>query len=606
MTNAVTNNESKKFVKDVNTLISATIDKLPTHRYCALGPTYQFMDGLGVDEHLKMSRFYGKWAKPDTTTAATLEKECYERWVAHEEYLWSVDPVSNIYRSQDKSIHFKARDLLHTWLKGFKLDNRIDFTPGASVLGGTRKGTSVYRKLSDLKHWTVTWDALEAALDLIMTTSALYNCALIHLRNKEYAGLFIVTEDSDIRTLIAEHVLTVVDGARGATVYKNKKVRRFINIEPTFNMLLQRKVANGLRRTLHNVGNDLETGQYVHMKMIHDLVYATIDWESASDSNHYKWVEWLLPPKVFAYIKEYRSYYTEIDGELYVNAKLSAMGNGFTFEVMTICLLAYARVLDNTARVYGDDVIVNREQSHRYANALMECGWKLNTTKTFMTGKFRESCGAFYHEDVGYIESYDFKWAESPEEAIILINKLRRIMSINPTLKQLHTYLIEKTPALLKGPIVQGEICTKWVETQSYKRAKRGDKSSVSLWKKHQRLIKTCQSLWQKEVVAVNSAFFFKAMKTVLGDDIECVFTFYTYMYTSRKTDDVIRGIGTWRPEEILLFSDGSWCTVKGVRQLIEQNAEHLAFWSRKNVISPTTHSRLVSTFPFNITVIDP
>ena len=76
MTNAVTNNETKKFVNNVNTLISETIDKLPTHRYCSLGPTYQFMDGQGVTEHLRMSRFFGKWAKPDATTVATLEKEC--------------------------------------------------------------------------------------------------------------------------------------------------------------------------------------------------------------------------------------------------------------------------------------------------------------------------------------------------------------------------------------------------------------------------------------------------------------------------------------------------------------------------------------------------
>lgn len=607
MSNAVTNSQMKSFVNTVNNTLDKVVHAIPSSEYASLGPTYQFMDGLGVEHHLKMTRFFGKWAKPDTTTASVLAKECYQKWVAHEDYLWSLDPVRSIYNSPDKELHFKARALLHTWLKRFRLSPKIEFTPGASVLGSTRDGTSVYRKLSDLKHWTVTYDALEDALDLIMTTSALYNCALIHLRNYFRTANVLLPNDPDIRALIAEHVLTVVDGARGATVYKNKKVRRFINIEPTFNMLLQRKIAGGLRKILSSIGNDLETGQADHMKMISDLRYATVDWENASDSNHFLWVEWLLPPKVFAYIKQYRSYYTEIDGELYVNAKLSAMGNGFTFEVMTLCLLAYARVLDNTARVYGDDVIVCREQSLRYINALSECGWKINSTKTFTTGKFRESCGAFFHSDVGYIESYDFRWAKSPEEAIILVNKLRRMKDSHPLITKAYTYLIEKTPALLKGPIVEGAVCTKWVETSSYARAKRSDKSSVHMWKKHQRLIALVQNQWQKQVVAVNSALFYKAMKVVLGDDIECVFTFYTYMYTSRKTDDVIRGIGTWRPEEILLFSDGSWCTVKSVIRMIESNQESISYSERKRSISSLqTHSYLVSTFPFNIAIIDP
>lgn len=569
MTNVVTHTELKIFQAEVNKALTRCVDEV-RDLYLPLGPSYSSLDPYGSAYHLQGSRFCGKWAVPDPSIVRTLTQQCYDDWIAHEEYLWNFDVVKNIYASEHKWLHFKARDLLHSWLKGFRPDrSNIEFTPGTTFL--KTSGTSVFRKLSDLKHWTVTFDAFDDALDLICATSSLWHCALMHLSRMDTVD-FIPENRNDVRELIAKHVLTVVDGARAATVYKNNEKRRFINIEPTFNMLLQRTVASSLRKILRAESNDLETGQDDHKRLISDLSYATVDFSNASDSVHLDWVRWLLPDKVFNYLYRYRSYYTIINRDgidhYFVNKKLSAMGNGFTFEVMTMLLLAYSRVLDGSSRVYGDDVIIRGTMAKTFCNSLRECSWQINDKKTFIEGNFRESCGAFFTKSYGYIESYDFRYAESPEEAIILVNKLRRMLHHGKAFKSCYDHIIKCTPALLKGPCVYDHVPNKWVETTSYLRAKKSDKRSIALWKKRKRLITLAESMWQKKVVSLNQGVFFKAASFTLGLDISCVFTFYTYMYTGRVTDDVLRGKGKWRQSEILLFDDGSYCLVSSVSKI--------------------------------------
>jgi len=87
------------------------------------------------------------------------------------------------------------------------------------------------------------------------------------------------------------------------------------------------------------------------------------------------------------------------------------MGNATTFPVQSIFFLSivlgsvlYARklrVCDKTirafgqreVRVFGDDLIVPEDCAGVTVDALTAFGLKVNTHKTFLTGKFRESCG---------------------------------------------------------------------------------------------------------------------------------------------------------------------------------------------------------------------
>jgi hypothetical protein len=75
------------------------------------------------------------------------------------------------------------------------------------------------------------------------------------------------------------------------------------------------------------------------------------------------------------------------------------MGNGATFSLET---LIFASILDaccGHARysVYGDDLIVPRDNVARVIMALKYVGFIVNTDKSYTDGPFRESCGKDYY-----------------------------------------------------------------------------------------------------------------------------------------------------------------------------------------------------------------
>lgn len=77
---------------------------------------------------------------------------------------------------------------------------------------------------------------------------------------------------------------------------------------------------------------------------------------------------------------------------------MSSMGNGFTFALETALFLALARSvvpkeLHNRICVYGDDIIVPAESAPELIDRLQFIGCKPNTSKTFLAGRFFESCG---------------------------------------------------------------------------------------------------------------------------------------------------------------------------------------------------------------------
>ncbi len=56
----------------------------------------------------------------------------------------------------------------------------------------------------------------------------------------------------------------------------------------------------------------------------------------------------------------------------------------------------FIRSMNGKLRVYGDDIIVPIEYLSSISEVFSDLGWKINTNKTFGTGKFRESCGGDY------------------------------------------------------------------------------------------------------------------------------------------------------------------------------------------------------------------
>lgn len=103
--------------------------------------------------------------------------------------------------------------------------------------------------------------------------------------------------------------------------------------------------------------------------------------------------------------------------------KISSMGNGFTFEVLTTVLLATARSFDPAARVYGDDVIIDSAVADDFMSYCELLGFKVNTTKSFVNGRIRESCGTFLVDGQECL-SYEFDEVSNVESLCIALNKM--------------------------------------------------------------------------------------------------------------------------------------------------------------------------------------
>lgn len=576
-------NEVKNLIHKTNHVLSELVEGLKQV------PSVPFGQELGgscnaVEFALQKHRTLSKFQVPNQDMQDALWDACMNDWLAHEEKLSNFDLYKSLSETspQVRAAIYKARMWIHDVLKKHRFrvrlqDCDLDFTPGSTFIPSKGK-TSVRQKLKDLKHWTVTYAALPDALELIWNSNCLRHAALAHLvdehiiTNNSYWVVW--SHESAFKSLVADHLLTIVNGARGAAVPKNNETMRFINIEPMFNMLLQRAVALELRRIMKIIGNDLERGQSDHRNMISNLAYATMDLQKASDSNHYAGSEFMAPKSLFSLMCKWRSYTTTLSykGENKevecVNYKLSAMGNGFTFEWMSLYLLSVCRQFDDTSRVYGDDIIVAANAAEQVRSCLEVLGWVINPKKTFITGEFRESCGAFYHSDAGYITSYDIHFCESMADVIITCNKLRRVMHYHPLLSTAWSSIIEVVPALLKGP-TQSYLHSFYVETNNYARSQRKHKSCSARWKKYEYLLRTAEQLWQKVPVSIVTTFEFKSQRvwSAISDITEnCDIGFY--LFAGRKTDDVLRGKGKWRQTPVVVFDDGSICRLSYIRKV--------------------------------------
>lgn len=203
-----------------------------------------------------------------------------------------------------------------------------------------------------------------------------------------------------------------VAGSRADTVPKTWKTGRFICIEPDLNMYLQRGVGKMIRRALKKVGINLNSQLWnQHLAWIGSRTgsLATIDLKAASDSISLYLCKVLLPADWYEAILRLRSSYTLVKGKWVKLAKVSSMGNGFTFELESLIFWALARatltlenVADQRLAVYGDDIVIHHEAAPALIELLDYVGFETNKEKTFLSGPFRESCGKhyFYGADV--------------------------------------------------------------------------------------------------------------------------------------------------------------------------------------------------------------
>jgi len=237
---------------------------------------------------------------------------------------------------------------------------------------------------------------------------------------------------------------------RGASkvtcVPKDAKTDRLIAIEPHLNIYCQLGFGALLRDRLRRFGLDLndQTRNQRLAKAAIDRGLATIDLSSASDSVSRELVWLLLPPEWAAALDLSRSEYAEVDGVEHRLEKFSSMGNGYTFELESLIFYALALAVCPNERpctslkdidepyvsVYGDDIIVPGTNAGVLIEVLNFLGFSTNISKTFLAGRFFESCGTDYFDAINVRPFFWRGERDDPSQILFrMANSIRRYAS---------------------------------------------------------------------------------------------------------------------------------------------------------------------------------
>lgn len=199
----------------------------------------------------------------------------------------------------------------------------------------------------------------------------------------------------------------LVPGSIGFTVPKNKDTDRLCFKEPQGNMFLQKGLGRMIRRRLRSSGINLNN-QSINGHLSNDLNYATVDLSDASNRISFAVVCDLLScaPEWLHLLVSCRSHYVGVpnpNGQVHYHKleMFSGMGNGFTFELESLLFYSICWAVckyyghKGTISVYGDDIIIPCRAFHSLKLVFAHLSWRVNATKSFWSGPFRESCG--YH-----------------------------------------------------------------------------------------------------------------------------------------------------------------------------------------------------------------
>jgi hypothetical protein len=211
-----------------------------------------------------------------------------------------------------------------------------------------------------------------------------------------------------------------VTPARLEAVPKTAEKPRLICIESSYNQFMQQSLMQSLRKELaraQSICSFLDQDQNRKMALESSISgrSATIDLSDASDRVSLALVEQLFGfnPMFLRYLKLSRSPFAQLPGgDLVLLTKFASMGSALTFpvEAMVFTALVVTSICRSTGdfsprtirrlgkrghglSVYGDDIIVPVEHAHTVMDGLESVGLKVNRSKSFLSGGFRESCG---------------------------------------------------------------------------------------------------------------------------------------------------------------------------------------------------------------------
>jgi len=209
-------------------------------------------------------------------------------------------------------------------------------------------------------------------------------------------------------------------------VPKTYKTPRIIAIEPTCMQYMQQGLlgafvdavqADDIARQL--IGwESSEMNNLLALKGSSDGSLATLDLSEASDRVSFRHVIKLMDrhPGLLSGVSACRSTKAEVLGTGIISlSKFASMGSALTFPLESMVFLTVVlqgienaskaqltanriKRLVGRVRIYGDDIIVPVEYVSAVVESLEAHGLKVNSHKSFWTGKFRESCGKEYYD----------------------------------------------------------------------------------------------------------------------------------------------------------------------------------------------------------------
>lgn len=291
-----------------------------------------------------------------------------------------------------------VRSRMHIWCKG-------RCGPGAS-LGAN--GVDFYTKLFSSQ--------------LSATSSEVYQ------EYTEYAQWFTDWCDAELIRLFAFGFPRYTCKSSLSFVRKTRDISRSICTEPSLNMFAQLGLGEIIADRLgKSFGIYLDSQPKKNVDLARcgsiDGSTVTLDLESASDSLSLGLCEEVLPNWFFDLLCSYRTPFTECDGQKIELNMISTMGNGFTFPLQTMFFSCIVRAVakwwgltlplasspDSPWGVFGDDIIVPPIIGGDVVRLLNICGFRVNDSKSYFVGPFRESCGGDFYMGVNvrgvYIKS---------------------------------------------------------------------------------------------------------------------------------------------------------------------------------------------------------
>jgi len=210
------------------------------------------------------------------------------------------------------------------------------------------------------------------------------------------------------------------------SVPKTLKTPRIIAIEPTCMQFAQQAILERLVPALEfrfsgAIGFvDQEPNQLMAREgSMKNGTLATLDLSDASDRVSCRLVETMMKdhPHLLGAVLSCRSYQADVPGHGVIPlAKFASMGSALTFPIeamvfMTCVFLGIEQGLNTQfcswsdihryleqVRVYGDDIIVPVDYVQATITQLERFNAKVGASKSFWTGRFRESCGREYFD----------------------------------------------------------------------------------------------------------------------------------------------------------------------------------------------------------------